>query len=104
MARTWDDRPLDLIVGMMNTKDPVGFVRPLAPLVRRARAVSIPGEKNTLPAEETLKVLRRAGVEAAESASVGAALVELNAAGNGPARVLIGGSLYLAGRVLEENG
>ena len=104
MARTWDDRPLDLIVGMMNTKDPVGFVRPLAPLVRRARAVSIPGEKNTLPAEETLKVLRRAGVEAAESASVGAALDELNAAGNGPARVLICGSLYLAGRVLEENG
>ena len=104
MARTWGDRPLDLIVGMMNTKDPVGFVRPLAPLVRRARAVSIPGEKNTLPAEETLKVLRQAGVEAAESASVGDALDELNAAGNGPARVLICGSLYLAGRVLEENG
>lgn len=104
MAKTWNDRPLDLIVGMMNTKDPVGFVRPLAPLVRRARAVSIPGEKNTLPAEETLKVLRQAGVEAAESASVGAALDELNAAGDGPARVLICGSLYLAGRVLEENG
>ncbi len=104
MAKTWGDCPLDLIVGMMNTKDPVGFVRPLAPLVRRARAVSIPGEKNTLPAEETLKVLRQAGVEAAESASVGEALDELNAAGNGPARVLICGSLYLAGRVLAENG
>jgi len=104
MARTWDDRPLDLIVGMMNTKDPVGFVRPLAPLVRRARAVSIPGEKNTLPADATLKVLREAGVEAAEAASVGAALDALKAAGSGPARVLICGSLYLAGRVLEENG
>ena len=104
MAMTWGDHPLDLVVGMMNTKDPVGFVRPLAPLVRRARAVSIPGEKNTLPGEATLKVLREAGVEAAESASVGAALDELRAAGSGPARILICGSLYLAGRVLEENG
>lgn len=103
MARGWSDRPLDLVVGMMNTKDPVGFIRPLAPLVRRARAVSIPGEKNTLPAEATLAVLREAGVEAAVAETVGDALDELRAADAGPARILVCGSLYLAGRVLDAN-
>jgi dihydrofolate synthase/folylpolyglutamate synthase len=103
MAQTWADRPLDLVVGMMNTKDPTGFIKPLAPFVRRAIAVEIPGEKNTLAADETLRVLQDAGLQATKACDVETALQQL-AAEEGPSRVLICGSLYLAGRVLEANG
>lgn len=103
MAQSWTDRPLDLVVGMMNTKDPTGFIKPLAPFVRRAIAVEIPGEKNTLAAEDTLRVLKDAGLEASSASDVEVALQQL-AAEKGPSRVLICGSLYLAGRVLEANG
>jgi dihydrofolate synthase / folylpolyglutamate synthase len=103
MAKTWTDRPLDLVVGMMNTKDPTGFIKPLAPFARRAIAVEIPGEKNTLVAEDTLQVLQEAGLQAAKMPDVEAALQHL-ASEEGPSRVLICGSLYLAGRVLEANG
>jgi dihydrofolate synthase/folylpolyglutamate synthase len=44
-------RETHLICGMLNTKDVRGYMRPLAPQAARLWAVSIPGEKNTLPAE-----------------------------------------------------
>ena len=100
MAETWRDRPLDLVVGMMNTKDPAGFVAPLAPHVRRAVAVDVPGEKNTLPAEATRAVLAAGGLDALAADGIEDALRLLAARSDGPARVLICGSLYLAGRVL----
>ena len=50
VATGWRDRPLDLVVGMLNTKDAAGFLAPLAPHVRSLRAVTIPGEDNPLPA------------------------------------------------------
>jgi len=103
MARSWDDKPLDLVVGMMNTKDPAGFIAPLAAHVRRAVAVGIPGEKNTLPAEDTLKVLRKAGIDAQAADDLGAALDALAVPDDGESRTLICGSLYLAGRVLAAN-
>ncbi|MGY8998030.1 MAG: bifunctional folylpolyglutamate synthase/dihydrofolate synthase, partial [Alphaproteobacteria bacterium] len=71
--------------------------------VRRAIAVEIPGEKNTLAADETLRVLQDAGLQATKACDVETALQQL-AAEEGPSRVLICGSLYLAGRVLEANG
>ena len=104
MARTWCDRPLDVIIGMMNTKDPAGFIRPLAPLIRRAVAVSIPGERNTLDADATRAVLETEGVTAAVAADVRQAISHLADPRGERSRVLICGSLYLAGRVLEANG
>ncbi len=104
MARTWCDRPLDVIIGMMNTKDPAGFIRPLAPLIRRAVAVSIPGERNTLDADATRAVLETEGVSAAVAADVRQAISHLADPRGERSRVLICGSLYLAGRVLEANG
>jgi dihydrofolate synthase/folylpolyglutamate synthase len=65
--------------------------------------VTIPGEENPHPAGEIAAAARRLGVEAQEAASVDAALREI-AARPGPARVLICGSLHLAGVVLTENG
>lgn len=92
-----------LICGMLNTKDVTGYMRPLAPHVMRLHAVSIPGEKNTLPSDATRDAARAAGIEAVTAPSVAQALAEI-AATAPTARVLICGSLYLAGSVLRENG
>jgi dihydrofolate synthase/folylpolyglutamate synthase len=96
-------RPTHLICGMINTKDVRGYMEPLAPVAETLRAVSIPGEKNTLPAEVTCEAARAAGIKATVSGSVAEALSEIAAVEPG-ARVLICGSLYLAGTVLRENG
>lgn len=96
-------RETHLICGMLNTKDVTGYMVPLAPQVTRLHAVPIPGEKNTLPAEATRDAARTAGIEAVTAGSVAEALAGI-AATTPDARVLICGSLYLAGTVLRENG
>jgi dihydrofolate synthase/folylpolyglutamate synthase len=96
-------RETHLICGMLNTKDVSGYMRPLASQVARLHAVSIPGEKNTLPAEATRDAAQAVGMEAVTAGSVAEALAGI-AATSPEARVLICGSLYLAGWVLRENG
>jgi dihydrofolate synthase / folylpolyglutamate synthase len=96
-------RPTHVICGMLNTKDVTGYMRPLAPHVTRLHAVTIPGEKNTLPAEVTRDAARSVGIDAVTALSVADALATV-AASDPEARVLICGSLYLAGAVLRENG
>ena len=96
-------RPTHLICGMLNTKDVTGYMRPLAPQVTRLHAVSIPGEKNTLPAEATRDAALTAGIDATTAPSVTEALTAITAT-DPQARVLICGSLYLAGHILRENG
>ena len=94
-------RPTHLICGMLNTKDVSGYLAPLADVTDGLIAVSIPGEKNTLPAEVTAKVANAVGLPASTAISVDAALAEI--AKTVPnARVLICGSLYLAGHVLRQ--
>ena len=104
MARAWRDRPLDVIIGMMNTKDPAGFIRPLAPFIRRAVAVSIPGEQNTLDAETTRAILEEEGVATTVAPGIRQAISHLADPRGERSRILICGSLYLAGRVLSANG
>ena len=96
-------RETHLICGMLNTKDVRGYMQPLAGQVKRLHAVSIPGEKNTLPAEETREAAASVGIDAAVAGSVAEALASI-VADSPHARVLICGSLYLAGGVLRENG
>jgi dihydrofolate synthase/folylpolyglutamate synthase len=96
-------RETHLICGMLNTKDVTGYMTPLAPQVTRLHAVTIPGEKNTLPADITRDAARAAGMEAVTAGSVAEALQDI-ATRSPDARVLICGSLYLAGTVLRENG
>ena len=109
MAAQWRDRPLYLVVGMLNTKDAGGFLAPLAPHAQALYALTIPGEENALPASRIAETARGIGIPAEESKSVEAALRAIvgrndTVGGNGPARVLICGSLHLAGIVLAENG
>ena len=96
-------RATHLVCGMLNTKDVSGYMAPLAPQVTRLHAVSIPGEKNTLPAEVTRDAARSAGIEAVTAASVAEAVAAI-VASDPEARILICGSLYLAGFILRENG
>lgn len=96
-------RPLHLICGMLNTKDAAGYMAPLAPLAAHLHAVSIPGEANTLSAADTRAAATRTGLPASEAPSVAAA-IDAIVAQTPEARILICGSLYLAGRVLQTNG
>ncbi|MGR3634689.1 MAG: bifunctional folylpolyglutamate synthase/dihydrofolate synthase [Shimia sp.] len=97
------ERPTVLICGMLNTKDVSGYMAPLAAQAEALHAVSIPGEAATLSAAETAAAARAAGLAAQEADSVEAALTAI-VAQNPNARVLICGSLYLAGHVLRSNG
>ena len=96
-------RDTHLICGMLNTKDVTGFMRPLAAHATRLHAVSVPGETATLSATETAGSARAAGIDATEAPNVATALAAITAT-NPQARVLICGSLYLAGAILRENG
>lgn len=96
-------RPTYLICGMLNTKDIAGYLRPMAPQVAQLYAVSIPGEVNTLPAHETAAAAKQVGMTAHEATNVMAALTSILAI-DPAAKVLICGSLYLAGNILRENG
>ena len=96
-------RETHLICGMLNTKDVKGYMRPLTAHAAKLWAVPIPGEPNTLPAETTRDAARDAGLAAEAAVSVAEALARVVAT-NPQARVLICGSLYLAGQVLRENG
>ncbi len=96
-------RETHLICGMLNTKDVRGYMLPLAGQVTSLHAVSIPGEPNTLPAEATRDAAQSAGIAAQSAGSVAEALATISAQ-NSEARVLICGSLYLAGAILRENG
>ena len=95
-------RPTYLICGMLSTKDVEGYLRPLADHAKSLHAVAIPGEAATLPADETAQASRNVGIEALEAKSVQEALNAIIAEAP-QARVLICGSLYLAGTILREN-
>lgn len=98
------DEPVHLIVGMLNTKAADDYLRPFAGLLDSVSTVAIPGETASLSAEAVAAMASTAGVAAAAREGVAEALAGVIAEGGARGRVLIAGSLYLAGRVLAENG
>lgn len=97
-------KPLHVIYGMLNTKTPQEFLRPLAPLVKTLQAVPIPDTPNCLPVSALLQAATDCGIKSAAAAlDVPAALHSLIRTSNQPARVLICGSLYLVGAMLDYN-
>ena len=98
-------RPLAMICGTLSAKDTAAFLAHFKGLAREVIAVPIPGEHAARPAEEVAAFAARAGLSARVAADVGTAL-EMIAAQDWPQppRILIAGSLYLAGAVLAQNG
>ncbi|KAB6716916.1 MULTISPECIES: folylpolyglutamate synthase/dihydrofolate synthase family protein [Roseobacteraceae] len=96
------NRPTYMVCGMLNTKDVGGYLEPLARHAERLYAVSIPDAQATLPASATAETAREVGMEALEAQSVLAAVQEIVSTAP-EARILICGSLYLAGHILQDN-
>jgi len=102
-AEAWRDRPLHLIYGMLNTKAARDFLAPLGRHAASLQAVAIPGVEASLSAEEAAAEATAAGLFASTAESVEAALAAILETAPAPGRVLICGSLYLAGQVLADN-
>ncbi|WP_120502337.1 folylpolyglutamate synthase/dihydrofolate synthase family protein [Roseovarius sp. EL26] len=100
---TLPPRPTYLICGMLNTKDISGYLNPLVARAQKLIAISIPGEANTLPADETAAAAKAVGMTA-DTADTALSAVQQIAKEDPQARILICGSLYLAGAILRENG
>ena len=95
-------RRTHMICGMLSTKDVVGYLKPLAAQAETLHAIAIPGETATLPAEDTAAAAKEVGLSAFIAGSVEHAMDQILEE-DPDARVLICGSLYLAGAVLREN-
>jgi dihydrofolate synthase/folylpolyglutamate synthase len=92
-----DGRSTHLIYGMLNTKAADAFLKPLAPRAASLQAIAIPGEANSFSAED-------AAGKAPGAVPRGSVLEAVRSLPADAGRVLICGSLYLAGRILAENG
>jgi len=98
-------RPLVVIVGMMGNKDAGAFLANFAGLTRHIIAVQIPDNDNAMPPDRLADAARHLGMRVETSTGVEAALRSLaRLAYEVPPRILITGSLYLAGHVLAVNG
>jgi dihydrofolate synthase/folylpolyglutamate synthase len=98
-------RPLIVIAGMLATKDCEGFLRNFAGLARLLFAVPIPNQEKSVPPAELRAAAMRLNIPAQEAASVEAALSAITKLALDPApRILMTGSLYLAGEILKANG
>jgi len=98
-------RPLVVIAGMMANKDAGAFLANFAGLTRHIIAVAIPDQANAMPPERLADAARAFGMRVEISDGVEAALRTLaGLAYEIPPRILITGSLYLAGHVLALNG
>jgi len=98
-------RPLVIIAGMLATKDCAGFLRNFTGLARRLVAVPVPQAEKGLPAEAVADAARAIGLAATSRDNLDQAFDAVRKLDLDPApRILITGSLYLAGDVLRENG
>lgn len=100
------ERPLFLISGMLKTKDPAGFFAPFQGLARHVFTVPIPDSDAAWAPDALADAARAAGLSAEPAVSPMEA-IRLIADGwrlERAPRILICGSLYLAGDVLATNG
>nr|WP_315384933.1 bifunctional folylpolyglutamate synthase/dihydrofolate synthase [uncultured Sphingomonas sp.] len=106
VAEVAAERPCHLVLGMLANKDPEGLIAPLAGRLASVTTVPIAGHAHHAPAE-LAALVRGLGVPLADTAADVASALHVIAErieGSQPSAVLILGSLYLAGVVLEANG
>lgn len=96
----WDETPTVLICAMQENKDAAGFIAPLAGVADRLVAIGLPGTTPGHPPADFAATARSAGIDAGVADTLDDALKGLSGT---PGRVLVCGSLYLAGDVLDRN-
>lgn len=100
LAQVFADRPVHLVVGMKGTKQAAEFLKPIIPHAASLWAVQEPGQHLAMPIEA---IIEASGGVARPGGTVEQALAAIPKDGP-PSRVLICGSLYLAGEVLKLDG
>lgn len=101
-------KPLYVICGMLKTKDAVGYLLPFRGIAKHVTTIAIAGEQATLGAGALYDAARIAGLEASPADDLLDAMMQVSAWSRarereGSPRILICGSLYLAGQVLRDN-
>lgn len=98
-------RPLVLVCGMLSTKDATAFLSPFKGLAQEVLTVPLSGDHEGRTAADLAAVAEAAGLRASPASGIEAALRDLGKRARGqPPRILITGSLYLAGEILALNG
>ncbi|CAN0045820.1 unnamed protein product [Discosporangium mesarthrocarpum] len=97
---SWDRKPTVLICAMQENKDAAGFLAPLAKAADRLIAIDLPGATPGHAPAGIAGAAQAAGLNAEVTDTLEAALGSLSGP---PGRLLICGSLYLAGDVLDRN-
>jgi dihydrofolate synthase/folylpolyglutamate synthase len=102
------EKPLYLICGMLKTKDAKGFLANFQGLARHVVTAAIPGEEASRGAGELYDCARACGLDASPAEDLDDAMMQISAWSRarpfeGPPRILICGSLHLAGRILAAN-
>ncbi len=98
-------RPLHMIVGMLSTKDPSGYFTPFKGLAKEIITVPVSGSAAGIEPVELARIAQETGIPASAAGSLEEALKKLDLQKlQGAPRILICGSLYLAGAVLAANG
>ncbi|MCB1457960.1 MAG: bifunctional folylpolyglutamate synthase/dihydrofolate synthase [Nitratireductor sp.] len=98
--------PVFMICGMINTKEPSGFLDAFRGLVRELVTVPVIDSDASIPATDLAAIATECGLESSAALSLEAGIEHVSrlSFANGPCRVIICGSLYLVGEVLRENG
>lgn len=102
-AKSWQEssgKPLHIILGMLNTKNPLEFVAPLAPYAASVTAITIPDQPLSLSAEELKGAIDSSGRQVNKADSVERAVQQIITENPAGGRILITGSLYLMGHIL----
>jgi dihydrofolate synthase/folylpolyglutamate synthase len=99
-------RPLFLVTGMLNTKDPVGYFHAFDGIARQVFTVPIRSSDAGIDEHELAEAAETAGLMAEPAAGIAEALEAIGERSRPgePVRILIGGSLYVAGDALAQNG
>ena len=94
-------KDLIIILGMINTKDPESYIKQFDN-VKEIKTITIPNEESAIPAATLNTKLKDTGIRVSPADSLEMA-IQLISKNHPTARVLICGSLYLAGQVLKNN-
>lgn len=92
-------KPLVLVLGMLNTKSAANFISPFAGLATGVVTLTIPDQQNALGAQDLAAIARGLGLDAEPAGSIEEAISVAGQVRPAP-RILICGSLYLAGHAL----